>query len=177
VGHRTCCRPTTRHAHALQGLLDAGLEDRLEPVPLRAGLAAHVAGHRAHLAGHRAQAFLGQALGLLLQRLAFLHQRLEHLAALGLGLGEGAHAGQPDLLRRVLDHRGELVVEQAGGVVGLVLGHLLEFPDHDAFLGAGVAPACTIGARCAAGRAFSSEPALCAASGNRACGPCALAEE
>jgi hypothetical protein len=68
------------------------------------------------------------ALGLALQAHAFLDQGLEDLAAFGLGLGEGAQAGQPDLLGRVLDRTGQLAVEQAGGLRDrLLLGDFCSF--------------------------------------------------
>jgi hypothetical protein len=57
----------------------------------------------AHLAGGFADLFFGDACVLLLQAQAFLDQGFEDLAAFFLGLREGAHAGQPDLLGRVLD--------------------------------------------------------------------------
>ena len=73
-------------------------------------------------------------LRLLLQRRAFLDEGVEHLLAFGLRLGEGAHAGEPDLLRRFLDRAGERAVEQAGaGSVLLLVGHRLEFLDHVMF--------------------------------------------
>jgi hypothetical protein len=77
-----------------------------------------------------AQLLLGDGLRLALQAHAFLDQRLEHLAAFGLRLGERAHAGQPDLLRGILDGAGELAVEQAGGGGGLLGGDLGELLDH-----------------------------------------------
>ena len=63
-----------------------------------AGLGGHVAGHRAHLAGDLADLLFGLRLRLALQADAFLDQRLEQLAAFFLRLGEGAQAGEPDLL-------------------------------------------------------------------------------
>jgi hypothetical protein len=69
-------------------------------------------------------------IGLALQRRALLDQRLEDLAALGLRLGKGAHAGQPDLLGGVLDHPGQVALQQPGGRSGLVLGQFLELLDH-----------------------------------------------
>jgi hypothetical protein len=69
-------------------------------------------------------------LGLSLQVRAFLDQGLEDLAALGLRLAEGTHAGQPDLLCRVLHRLGQLAVEQIVGRSGLACRHFLELLDH-----------------------------------------------
>ena len=52
-------------------------------------------------------------LGLAMQAGAFLDERVEDLGALALCLGKRAQAGQPDLLRRILDALGELALEQA----------------------------------------------------------------
>ena len=57
-----------RHAELLQRLGGALLEDRLELVPLLAGLGGDVVGHARHLARDLAELLFGDALRLLLQR-------------------------------------------------------------------------------------------------------------
>jgi hypothetical protein len=104
------------HAQLVHGLGGALLEDGFELVPVLAGLGRHGAGHRRHLAGDFVDLVFSQALGLLLQGHAFLDQGLEDLGAFFLRLLEGAHAGQPDLLRGLLDGCGQLAVHQAGSL-------------------------------------------------------------
>ncbi|EXI86025.1 MAG: hypothetical protein AW12_02204 [Candidatus Accumulibacter sp. BA-94] len=98
----------------LEDLLD--LEDLLEPVPGTSGLAGHL---RDPLIGHLARPRL--------DALAFLDQRFEHLAAFFLRLGKGAKPRQPDLLRRFLDGRRQLVLAHA-------TSQFLEFLAHFSLL-------------------------------------------
>jgi hypothetical protein len=96
------------------------LEDVLQLAPLAGGLGAELAGKARHALLGLGQGFLGGLLGLLLHAGAVLDQRLEGLAAFLLHLGEGAEAGQPDLLGGVLDAVcgfgvGAVVVAVVGG--------------------------------------------------------------
>ena len=103
-----------RHAELVQRLGDALLEDRLELVPLLAGLGRDVAGHRAHLAGHVADLFFGHGPASCVCRLAPSFTSVSNtLPPSSCALAEGAQAGEPDLLRRFLDGAGQLAVEQA----------------------------------------------------------------
>jgi hypothetical protein len=86
-------------------------------------------------AGFR-QLLLGDGLGAALDGHAFLDQRLEHLAAFLLRLGEGAQAGQPDLLRRFLDGAGKLRRRTAAVAFAVIAG-LLQFLDHGLSPGVG----------------------------------------
>ena len=70
-----------------------------------------------------------QVTGLAFQLLADLDQVVEQLAALLLGAREGAEAGQPDLLRGVLDGAGQRGVEGRCGGLGGAAG-FLDFLDH-----------------------------------------------
>src|SRR6478736_5776318 len=73
-----------RNAELLHRLGGPLLEDRLELVPLLAGLGADVVGHARHLVRDVAEPFLGNALRLLLQCNTFLDKGFEHLLAFGL---------------------------------------------------------------------------------------------
>ena len=97
-------RPSRRHAELLHRLGGALLEDPLELVPLLAGLGRDVAGHARHLAGDFADACSSAAPCVFFCRLMpSLTSASKTWRAFGLRLGERAHAGEPDLLRRFLD--------------------------------------------------------------------------
>src|SRR5690606_6560062 len=118
------------YAQAVQGTLDAVLEHLLQPVPCVGGALAHLADTGLHRATHRVHLAAGHAPRALLEGAALAHQRVEQLAAFLLGAGEGAHAGQPDLLGMVEDRSGRAFQARLDAVGtgcrlrgGLELGH------------------------------------------------------
>ena len=91
------------------------------------GLLLEFASHLREAATEIADPVFGHPYGALLDPAAFLDQRLKDLLAFFLGLGERAESSEPDLLRRFLDCRGELVV------LARAFGHRFQFLDHSLF--------------------------------------------
>ena len=67
------------------------------------GLAAELLGHGGHFLRGLGNFFFCRGLGLALHGQAIVHQGLEHFSAFLLRFGEGAQAGKPYLLGRLLD--------------------------------------------------------------------------
>src|SRR6266850_2971615 len=113
-----------RNAEPGKGAINTFFEYGFEFVPGAVGLLLEFAGNLRETAADFAHPILGHAHSALLDRASFLDQRLENLLAFFLRFCKRAEAGQPDLLRRILDRRGKLVVLRCA------FGHRLEFLHH-----------------------------------------------
>jgi hypothetical protein len=116
-----------RHTELDQRALHAILEHLLQAVPGIGGAFARGADPAFHRVAHHVGAIAGDLARGLFEVQPFLDQALEQARAFGLRAPEGAHAGQPDLLRRFAQGlRQTLGLRLRGGVGGLLAGGLLE---------------------------------------------------